>query len=155
MTVAPLITTGPIKQALVQKLRANSSIKSAAVGGIHEGLNASDRILYPYVVFSLAWAPYDFSWGDVALEMGFDIVVRGTDPVAVNSLDALITAELHDSSLTVTEPGTESDPDPVLLTTLILRRMAELPLSPVRNTEGKRVFQNGGTYEMSLAQATE
>ena len=63
MVLPALPTSGPVKQALVQKLRANSSIASAAVGGIHEGLNASDRIQYPYVVFSLAFAPYEFAWG--------------------------------------------------------------------------------------------
>jgi len=141
MVLPALPTSGPVKQALVQKLRANSSIASAAVGGIHEGLNASDRIQYPYVVFSLAFAPYEFAWGSAIFVVGFDIVVRGTNPVEVNSLDALITDELHDSTLTVTG-----------LSTLTVRRNAELPLSPERNAEGRRVFQNGGTYEIWLDQ---
>lgn len=156
MPVAPLLTSGPVKQALMQKLRANSSIKTAAAGGIHEGLNNSDRIVYPYIVFSLAWMPYEYDWGGVIENIGFDIIVRGLNPVEVNNLDALVTAELHDSSLSVVEPGSEGFPGgPVTLKTLILRRVAELPLSPERNTEGKRVFQNGGTYIVWFQQATE
>ena len=137
MVLPALPTSGPVKQALVQKLRANSSIASAAVGGIHEGLNASDRIVYPYVIFSLSYAPFEYAWGSALFMLGFDIVIRGTNPVEVNTLDALITEELHDSTLAVTG-----------LSNLTVRRNAELPLSPERNAEGRRVFQNGGTYEM-------
>jgi hypothetical protein len=139
VVVPPVPTSGPVKQALVRKLKANSQIKTAAVGGIHEGLNASDVIAYPYVTFSLAFAPLERVWGSVLFVVGFDIVVRGPNPVEVSNLDVLITEELDDSSLSVTG-----------LSTLTVHRAAELPLSPDRNAEGRRVFQNGGTYEIWL-----
>lgn len=144
----PLITSGPLKQALVQKLRANSAIRAAAVGGIHEGVNASDTIVYPYIVFSLMAAPYEFTFDSASLHAGFDIVVRGPDPVKVNNLDALITAELNDSELTVPEPSPEDPENPGSLTTLNLRREEELPLSPERNAMGRKIYQNGAHYAL-------
>lgn len=128
-------TSGPLKQALLKKLLANNQIAVAAVGGIMEGINVADTITYPYVVYSLAFAPIIRMWGSSMLLAGFDIVVRGPNPVEVNSLDALITAELDDSTLTVTG-----------LDTLIVRREEELPLAPERDAEGKRIYQNGANY---------
>jgi hypothetical protein len=139
MVPPTLPTSGPVKQALVQKLRANNAIRTAAVGGIHEGVNNSKTIRYPYIIYSLMAGPYDRYWGSVLFIPGFDIVVRGTDPVEVSNLDVLITSELDDSTLEVTG-----------LETLTVSRTAELPLPPERNAEGIRVFQNGGTYEVWL-----
>lgn len=139
MAIPALPTSGPVKQALVAKLRANSAIRTAAVGGIHEGKNASPTIRYPYIVFSLAYGPYERAWGSALFIPGFDIVVRGTDPVGVSNLDALITSELDDSTLEVTG-----------LSTLTVSRVGELPLPPNENAEGRKVFQNGGTYEVWL-----
>ena len=134
-------TSGPVKRALIRKLRANSAIRAAAVGGIHEGLNSSDELAYPYVVYNLVFAPLDRAWGSLLFIVGFDIVARGHNPVEVSSLDALITKELHDSTLLVTG-----------LSTLTVSRTAELPLSPERTAEGRKLFQNGGTYEVWLDQ---
>ena len=146
----PLITSGPVKQALINKLRGNSAIDAAAVGGIHEGLNASDTIKYPYVVLSLASAPYEFDWGSAMFVSSYDIVVRGPNPVEVNRLDALITAELNDSSLSVPEPNPEDPEDPGTLTSLNLRREEELPLPPERSAMGRKIYQNGANYSVWL-----
>lgn len=145
-----ILTTGPLKQALVATLRANSTIKDAAVGGFHEGINNSDEIRYPYVVYGLALAPIEFDWSGLILAAAFDIVVRGPNPVEVNSLDALITAELNDSTLAVTELPDGIDPDDV--STLIVRREMELPLQPDRNAEGKTIYQNGAMYSFWVEQ---
>lgn len=144
-----IITSGPIKQALINRLRANNPIQTAAVGGVHEGLNTRDTVEYPFVVVSIAVAVYDYTWSDVGLLGGFDIVVRGPNPVEVNSLDALITAELNDSTLAVTGPG-ETE-----LVTLNLRREEELPLSPERNAMGKKIYQNGAFYSVEVAHPLE
>jgi len=145
-----ILTTGPLKQVLVATLRANSTIKAAAVGGFHEGINNADTIRYPYVVYGLAAGPIEFDWGGLILEAAFDIVVRGPDPVEVNTLDALITAELNDSTLTVTELPTGIESDDV--STLIVRREMELPLQPDRNAEGKTIYQNGAMYSFWVEQ---
>jgi hypothetical protein len=134
-TAAP--TSGPIKVALKAKLSANTAISAAAVGGIHEGINVRKTINYPYVTYSLAYAPIVRHWGSVMLIAGVDVVARGFDPDEVSSLDVLITEELDGGELWV--PG---------LTTLIVQREEELPLSPDRNAEGKKVYANGGTYSI-------
>jgi hypothetical protein len=113
----------------------NNDIRTAAVGGIHEGFNNSDTIKWPFVTYQLVSGPIARTWGSATLEALFDIVVRGLNPVEVNSLDTLITEELDGSSLSVTG-----------LTTLIVRREEELPLPPERDAEGKKVYQNGATY---------
>lgn len=132
-TAAP--TSGPLKKVLVRTMRENVPIATAAVGGIHEGFNNSDEISYPYITYQLVSAPIVRAWGSAMLMAAFDIVVRGTDPVGVNSLDTLITALLDGSSLAV--PG---------LYTLIVQREEELPLPPERDAEGKKLYQNGATY---------
>ncbi len=133
--------SGPVKRAFIRKRRANSSIRAASVGGIHEGLNASDVIAYPYVVFGLAFSPLERAWGSLLFIVGFDVIARGFNPVEVSDLDVLIAKELHDSTLLVTG-----------LSTLTVSRAAELPLSPERTAEGRKLFQNGGTYEVWLDQ---
>jgi len=130
-------TSGPLKQALKNAISGNSGINTAAVGGVHEGFNNSDAIRYPFVTYQLVSGPLDRTFGDgtVSLAASFDIVVRGPNPVEVNSLDALITALLDGSELAVTG-----------LKTLIVRREEELPLPPERNAEGKKLYANGATY---------
>jgi hypothetical protein len=146
----PLLNSGPVKQALINKLRANGAIDAAAVGGIHEGINARDTIEYPFITVSLAQGPYEFTFDSAMLHAGFDIVVRGPDPVKVNSLDALITAELNDSSLTVPEPNPEDPENPGDLVSLNLRREEELPLPPERNAMGRKIYQNGAFYSVDF-----
>lgn len=130
-------TSGPIKKALKAKLSASTPVSAAAVGGIHEGINVRKTIVYPYVVYSAAYLPLVRQWGSTMLLCGFDIVARSLDPEEASTLDQLITEELDDGELTVTG-----------LSTLIVRREEELPLPPDTNAEGKKVYQNGGTYSI-------
>ena len=129
--------SGPLKQALKNAMSGNSDIRAAAVGGVHEGYNNSDTIEYPFVTYQLVDGPLSRTFGDdtVTLAAYFDIVVRGLNPVGVNSLDALITSVLDGSGLEVTG-----------LSTLIVRREEELPLPPERNAEGKKIYANGASY---------
>lgn len=128
-------TSGPLKQAIYRAMKDREAIDNAAVGGIHEGFNNSDKIKYPFITYQLVAAPLSRFWGSTVLAAAFDIVARGLDPVEVNSLDSLITDELDGSELAVTG-----------LATLIVRREEELPLPPERNAEGKKIYQNGATY---------
>lgn len=130
-------TSGPLKQALYRAMKDNEEIDNAAVGGIHEGFNNSDKPTAEelFITYQLVSAPLARFWGSTVLAAAFDIVVRGLDPVDVNRVDALITDELDGSELAVTG-----------LTTLIVRREEELPLPPERTAEGKKIYQNGATY---------
>lgn len=133
--MSPVSTTGPIKQALVQKMRADSAIKAAAKGGFHEGLNASDKITYPYVVYQLVFAPLDREWGSVTMVSGFDVVVFSPDPVEADSLDALLIAALDNQPLSTSG-----------LTTFAVTREEELALPPELDDEGRKVYVRGGHY---------
>lgn len=135
MSVAP--TSGPIKKALKAKMRANTTINTAAVGGIVEGINTRKSVKFPYISYSVAYLPLERSWGSTMLIAAFDIVVRGEDPEGVSSLFEAITKELDDSKLFVTG-----------LSTLIVELVEELPLQPEQTAEGKKVHQNGGTFSV-------
>lgn len=124
----------PVKQALVQTLRANGALK-AAVNGIHEGV-APQGTNMPYVVYSVAYAPLEYDWTNVMQLAGFDIFVYAENSVDAGNIDQLVFDTLQDAALSVTGQ-----------TTLFCRRTGSLS-GPEVNEEGRRVFQAGGTYEV-------
>jgi len=128
-------TVAPVKQALVQTLRAAPALKAALIGGIHEGV-AAQSTKYPFLTYQVHYAPYDYLWGSVMHYVGIDVFVWATNSVEANNLDALVAAALHDASLSVSEQST-----------LICRRVSDLSLQDV-DEEGKRIYQVGGTYEI-------
>jgi hypothetical protein len=134
---APKSTFG-IKQALVQTLRANTTLK-AAVDGFHEGF-APAETEYPFLVYQLVNAPYDYQWGAVTLMAHFDISIWDRNSVDAGNLDALVADTLHDASLSVTGQST-----------LICRRVADLS-SIDTDEEGQKVYRVGGTYVVWTSQ---
>lgn len=129
-----ITTISPIKQALVSTLRANGTLQSQ-VSGVYEGF-APSRVAYPFVVYNVAYAPYDFAWGSLMIVAGFDIAIWAENSVVANTLDALVVATLHDTQLVVTGQST-----------LYCRRVGEISFSDM-DDEGKKVYQIGGTYEV-------
>ncbi len=137
MTIA---TTAPIKRAIVQALRASPSLVSAIRGGIHEGV-APRKVRYPFVVYQLVAAPYRYDWSGVVIATTFDVYTFAENPVDANNVDALIAAALNEAELSV--DGQSS---------LICRRVADMPTGPDVDAEGRRIYQVGGTYEVWTAQ---
>lgn len=125
----------PIKQAFVQYLRGDAPLK-AAVTGIFEG-EALRETKMPYLTYQVIWAPYDYAWGSVILDVGIDIFVYAENGVDASNIDALVAARLHDASLTVAGQST-----------LICRRIADVVIPPYVDDEGKRIHQVGGTYRI-------
>jgi len=132
----PVLTSAPVKRALVQKLRASPALVSAIVGGIHEGI-APRKVRYPFVVYQLVSAPYRRQWGGVILEMLFDVSVFAENPVDANNIDALITTALDEAVLVMDEQDS-----------MLCRRVADLPTGPDIDSEGKRIYQVGGSYSV-------
>lgn len=130
-----LTTSAPIKQAIVQKLRANTSLHGQLVGGIHEGF-APSKVKYPCLIYQLIYDPLTYTWGSMLHMAGFDLKIFHTDSVAANNLDALVLTTMNDASLSVTGQ-----------TTLFARRVADLSFPDV-DDEGKKVYMVGGTYEV-------
>ena len=131
----PLTGVAPIKQAFVQFLRADLTLR-AAVTGIHEG-QAPRGAKMPFLTYHIAWAPYEYMWGSTMLRVGIDVFVVAENGVDAGNIDALVLTRLHDAGLTVTGQ-----------TTLICRRVADVVVPPYVNEEGKRIHQVGGTYEV-------
>jgi len=131
-----LTTTAPIKRAIVQTLRASPALVAAIRGGIHEGI-APRKVRYPFIVYQLVSGPFDFDWTGVMLKPLFDVSSYAENPVEANNLDALITEALNDAALNVDGQRT-----------LLCRRVADLPTGPDIDSEGKRIYQVGGTYSI-------
>lgn len=129
-------TSAPIKRAIVQRLRSSPAIVAAINGGIHETL-APRKVRYPFVMYDLIAAPYDYPWGSVMMRAMFDVFVFAENPVEANNLDALIADALNEAELSVDGQ-----------TTLLCRRVADTPTGPDVDAEGKRIYQIGGTYSI-------
>jgi len=130
----PVLTSAPVKRALVQKLRASPSLVAAIAGGIHEGI-APRKVRYPFVTYQLVSAVYHRQWGGVILETIFDVVVYAVNPVDANNIDALITTALDEAVLVMDEQDS-----------MLCRRVADLPTGPDTDSQGKRIYQVGGSY---------
>lgn len=128
-------TIAPVKQALVAKLRASAQLKTAAVGGIHEG-PAPQGTKYPFISYTMNYAPYNYTWDSIILEAGVLIFVFHTNSVEAHNLDALVFAALQEAPLAVAGQST-----------LICRRVSDLSLQDV-DEEGKKIYQVGGQYEV-------
>ena len=131
-----LATSAPVKRAVVQTLRASPALVSAIAGGIHEGI-APRKVRYPFIVYQLIAAPYNRQWGGVIIEATFDVSVYAENPVDANNIDALITTALNEAVLVMDEQDS-----------MLCRRVADLPTGPDIDSEGKRIYQVGGTYSV-------
>ena len=135
-----IASSAPIKRAVVQALRASTPLTDAIAGGIHEGI-APRKIRYPFIVYQLVAAPYSYTSDAVLLQTMFDVWVYAVNPVDANNIDALISGVLNEAELTVDEQ-----------TNLLCRRVSDLPTGPDTDSQGKRIYQVGGTYSIWTAQ---
>jgi hypothetical protein len=132
----PVATVAPVKRAVVQKLRASPALVAAIAGGIHEGI-APRKVRYPFIVYTLVSSAYSRQWGGVILKALFDVSVFAENPVDANNIDALIAGALNEAGLNI--DGQNS---------LLCRRVADLPTGPDIDSEGKRIYQVGGSYSI-------
>lgn len=129
-------TSAPIKRALVQALRASGPLVAAINGGIHETI-APRKVKYPFVTYDLVSSPYEYDWTGVMIEAMFDVSIFAENPVDANNVDALVAAALNEAALAVSGQ-----------TTLLCRRVADMPTGPDVDAEGHRIYQVGGTYSV-------
>lgn len=142
-----LTTSAPIKQAFVATLRANNALRTEsttdpkyrALSGFYEGL-APRKTAYPFEVYNLVAAPYDYDWTGLMIMTAIDAFTFSDNSVEANNLDALVFNTLQDVDLmSILIPGVTEQ------TTLICRRVADISSDDV-DEEGKKVYQVGGTY---------
>lgn len=125
----------PLKQALVQHLRADTTLKSA-ISGIYEG-EAPRGAKMPFILFSFVPSPIDYLWGSALQRIVFDIFAIAENGVDASNVDALVFSRLHDAPLSLSEQST-----------LICRRVMSVQMPPYLSEEGKRIHQVGGSYEV-------
>ena len=129
-------TVAPVKRAVVQKLRASSPLVAAIVGGIHEAV-APRKVRYPFIVYQIVASSYEDDWTGMQIPALMDVSTYAVNPVDANNIDALIAGALNDAALTVDGQ-----------TSLLCRRVGDLPTGPDVDSEGKRIYQVGGTYSI-------
>lgn len=129
-------TSGPIKRAIVQKLRASGPLVAAIAGGIHESI-APRKVKYPFLVYQLVAANYTYQWDGMQNHVLCDITTWAENPVDANNVDALVAAALNEAALAVAGQ-----------VTLLCRRISDTPTGQEIDSTGKRVYQIGGSYEI-------
>ena len=134
--MAATSTVAPVKRAVVQKLRASSPLVAAIAGGIHEAV-APRKVKYPFIVYQIVASSYEYDWTGMQIHALLDISTYAVNPVDANNIDALIAGALNDAALSV--DGQSS---------LLCRRVGDLPTGPDVDSEGKRIYQVGGTYSI-------
>jgi hypothetical protein len=129
-------TSASIKRGLVRHARSDATLKAALIGGIHEGF-APEKVRYPFMVYNVVAAPYAGLWGSRVMVALVDIWVFAENGVDANNVDQLVLDAFDGSQFTVDGQ-----------TTLICRRVADLPGGPDIDSEGKKIYQIGGAYEI-------
>lgn len=129
-------THHPITNALVARIREAPLYDDLT--GIYQGY-APEKASYPFAVYNLVAAPYDYLFDDddVTLIAFVDVSVFSRNPVEAENLDAAIAAWLSDQPLSVEGQST-----------LLCRRVATIPPDTDQDDEGHKVYQWGGTYEI-------
>lgn len=133
-------TSASVFQALVQAVRANSSLYASLIGGIHEGF-APEKITYPMASYTPVTMPYEDQWGSRMIITVVDVVIVSRSQVEASNLDQSMADTLDGASLT-----------PSGQTSLICRRINDLRLAPDVDDEGQKVYGVGGTYEIWTGQ---
>lgn len=131
-----MATVAPVKRAIVQTLRASGPIGTAIAGGINEGM-APRRVRYPFIVYQLVSSVRERQFDGQQIQSMWDISVYAENPVDANNVDALVNTALDDQELAVDGQ-----------TTMLCRRVADLPTGPDLDAEGRRIWQAGGTYSV-------
>ena len=133
-------TSATVIQAVVQAVRANSSLYASLIGGIHEGF-APEKIIYPMATFTPVAMPYEDQWGSRIIVTVLDILIVSRNVVEAGNLDVSMAETLDGAQLT-----------PSGQTSLICRRINDLRLAPDVDEEGQKVYAVGGTYEIWTGQ---
>ena len=127
-------TVAPVKRAIVQALRGAAPITAAIRGGINEGM-APRKVRYPMIVYQMVSSVREHQFDGQQIRSLWDVSVYAENPVDANNVDALVDTELNDQDISVDGQ-----------TTMLCRRVADLPTGPDVDSRGRRVFRAGGSY---------
>jgi hypothetical protein len=130
------IPSSSIWRAVLAWLRGDATLVSTVTGGFHDRF-APEKAKYPLVIGTLHPAPYEYTWGSVMVIAELDLFAFSENRVDASNADRLLAARMHDAALAVEGQST-----------LICRRVRDLPMPPDLDLEGRKVYQIGGTYEV-------
>lgn len=133
------VTSQRIVQGLVSAIRANTTLRTALVGGIHEGFSAED-LDYPFAVYVVVATPYEDDHTSRTTVMLVDVTVFSRNQVEASNLDESMGQTLDGASITVSGQ-----------TSLICYRVADIRMTDV-DEEGQKVYGVGGSYEIWTTQ---
>jgi hypothetical protein len=130
-------TSAPIRRALVRAVRSAPVYSSLL--GFFNGFAPEDLGVpgYPFAVYNQVPTPYEDDWTSRMIVAVFDIFVFSRNSVEADNLDQAIADALEQAQLTV--DGMDS---------LMCHRIADVPMPPDVDEQGKRIYQVGGTYEI-------
>lgn len=129
-------TVAPVKRAIVRTMRASAPLVAAIVGGINEGM-APRKVRYPFIVYQLVSSVREHQFDGQQIKSVWDISIYAENPVDANNVDALVQTALNDQDIAVDGQ-----------TTMLCRRVADLPTGPDIDSEGRRIWQAGGSYSV-------
>jgi hypothetical protein len=129
-------TSAAIKRGVVRHARASAPLKAALIGGIHEML-APEKVRYPFMVYDVVVAPYSDLWGSRVITALVDLSIYAENGVDANNADQLV-LDAFDGKAVVVDGQT----------TLICRRIGDIPGGPDVDSEGKKIYHAGGQYEL-------
>jgi hypothetical protein len=138
--VALLDPWQPVRQALIQALRANLPLQAELTGDWAEGA-APVGAQYPLGIIALVPSPSFYDWSGVVHDLLVDIVLFSRDQGQAASLNQLVFTTLQDRLLALTG-----------LTSLGCRRTGTLSLQDV-DDQGTAIYEVGGTWRIRVAQS--
>lgn len=134
------LTSQNIWRAVVVLFRSSSTLRTAFVGGIHEG-SAPEKVPDPLCIWT-AVVPgvYEDTWGSRGIVALMDLVAVSRNSVEASNLDQSLADVFDEGNLVVTGQRT-----------LICHRVGDIRLDDV-DEEGRKVYRVGGSYEIQTQQ---
>lgn len=127
-------TSAAIRRALVQTIR-NASVYSS-LNGIYPDF-APEKVEYPFATYSRVAAVYEDDWSNRTIIAAYDVFVFSRNEVEANNFDQDLADALDGAQLTVEDQ-----------TSLLCRRIADIPMPADVDEKGEPIYQVGGSYEI-------
>ena len=136
------LTSQNIWRAVVAALRADSGLKAALTGGMHEGL-APEKVPYPHLVWTAVVPGVKEDTFNSRMYVALaDVSIISRNSVEASNLDQSVCDVLDEAQLSVSGQ-----------TSLICHRVADLRDAD-DDEEGRKIYRIGGSYEIWTSQTS-
>lgn len=128
------LTSTNVRRALVRTVRAAPVYGS--LRGIFRGF-APEKVDYPFAVYSTVTSVNEDDWTNRMMIGAYDVVVYSRDEAEASNFDQAIADALDGAQLTVDG-----------MSSLICRRVSDIPMDPDLDERGDQIYGSGGSYEI-------